>query len=569
MTQHNEERCDVLIIGAGMAGASLARQIRLQQPDLSVINLDRRDGFSYWIGESTVEAWEDYLGRSLGLGDWLRDNFPEKHGLRMFWDNPEHNLPFAEMSEFGRSSYHPTGARHLDRIRFDTGMAELNRQIGVDVRLGVSVASTDDAITLDREQGHLVQTSGGPIRCTWLVDAGGRGSPLARKLGLVTPEARHRSASSWVRVRRLQPMDSLGSDPWRARVNHKSRLRSTNHFLYKGYWFWFIALDDDVVSLGVEYNREHTTLPVQTRDELIAFARQHRALDELLGPDLEVLDFMAWPNLPRCASQHFSADRWFLTGMSGFFADVMGSGTSRIYAECNRLIGELIRTDRAGEAALHARQLHGFNNHMRASYESFLRFLRHYEWFGSFDLFSNYFGAGLATYFNATLPNNMADLAETIKSASMGDLNFPEDFPRFFEERVLTGLRNATHRLAGEFYAFLEQTGSYYRHNAGQYHDSLEWEARPDILDKLNLPRDRAAERASDRATWRQYVSRLLTVMCEVEGLDFDEELFDRSFQPCWSANQSLGELLAAQRGAGDPLPRPVASGSAVESFEV
>lgn len=569
MSGSTEERCDVLVIGAGMAGASIARQIRLQQPDLSVINLERRGSFSYWIGESTVEAWEDYLGRTLGLADWLKANFPEKHGLRMFWDSPDRDLPFAEMSEFGRSSYHPTGARHLDRIKFDTGMAELNAALGVDVRLGVSVSGGDDAIQIDREGGHLVQTSAGPIRCRWLIDAGGKGSPLAKKLGLVQPEARHRSASYWARIRRLRPMDSLGGEAWRARVKQHSRLRSTNHFLYKGYWFWFIALDDDVVSLGVEYNRDKTPLPVTTREAFIAFARSHRALDELLGPDLEVLDFMGWPNLPRCASQHFSADRWYLTGMSGFFADVMGSGTSRVYAECNRLIGALIASDRAGDQALHARQLHGFNNHMRASYESFLRFLQHYEWFGSFDLFSNYFGAGLATYFNATLPNNMADIADTIAAASTGDLRFPEDFPRFFEERVLSGLRNATHRLAGEFYEFLERTDRYFQHNAGHYSDSLDWEARPDILEKLHRPRDRAAERATDRATWRQYVHRLLGVMCEIEGLDLDEEVFDASFQPCWSAGQRLAELLDAQRGAPLLAPRPLSAATAVESFEV
>lgn len=559
MSKQSVETCDVLIIGAGMAGSCLARQIRLQQPDLRVVNIDRRTEFSYWIGESTVEAWEDYVGRALGLDDFLQENFPEKNGLRMFWDSPDKDLPLHEMSEFGRSDRHPHPARHLDRVKFDTAMAEINRASGVDVRLGVSVPNPD-GIVLDPDNGHLVQTSAGPIRCRYLVDAAGRGSPLARKLDLVPVETRHRSASYWARIRGLRPMDQLGDDAWRARVNNRSRFRSTNHFMYDGYWFWFIALDDDVVSVGVEYNRDRTPLPVQTRDELMAFLRSHRCLDELLGPDAEVLDFMGWINLPRCARQHFSRDRWYLAGMSGFFVDVLGSGTSRIYSECNRLIGELIRTDRAGDTDLLERELDFFNLHMRASYEAFLKFLHHYDWFGSFDLFSTYFGAGLAIYFNSALPHNISDLSDTIQAARASTLRLDRDFDHFFQTRVLSGPRAATERLAGEAHALLRRSGAYYAGNQGRFSDSLDWEARPDIADKISLPRDRAAEVAADLRTWRMFVRRLLEALCRAENIPFSEACFDATLKPSWTSGQRLEELLEAQRAESQLDPTQAAA---------
>ena len=107
-------------------------------------------------------------------------------------------------------------------------------------------------------------------------------------------------------------------------------------------------LSDNVVSIGVEFNRRELHLPLQDRDRFVAFLRNHRALADILEP-AELLDFSAYVELPRCARRFFSTDRWFLAGMSGFFVDVMGSNTSRVYSEVNRFIGEIIRADQAGD----------------------------------------------------------------------------------------------------------------------------------------------------------------------------------------------------------------------------
>ena len=56
-----DKTCDVLIIGAGMAGGLLARQLSLEQPDLRVIVVDhRRPNSTAWVGELTVEVFDDY-----------------------------------------------------------------------------------------------------------------------------------------------------------------------------------------------------------------------------------------------------------------------------------------------------------------------------------------------------------------------------------------------------------------------------------------------------------------------------------------------------------------------------
>lgn len=541
--------CDILVLGAGMAGSCIARQLKLQNPDLKVVNIDRRTSFSYWIGESTVEAWEDYMVRCLGLGDFLKGTFIEKHGLRMFWDSPEKNLSIREMSEFGRTAYHGVTARHLDRAVFDQRMCELNRELGIDVRLGVSVPPRD-ACEIDRENGHVIQTSQGPIHCRWLIDASGRTSPLAVKYDLVPRTVHHRSASYWARFRGVHKLDALADDEMRQRVNGTVRYRSTNHFLYKGYWFWHIALSDDVVSIGIEFNRDQHNIPIESKKDLVDFMLSHRCLAEVLGDNYEVLDFIGFAELPRGARQSFSTDRWYLAGMSGFFADVMGSGTSRVYSEINRLIGELIRTDRSGDRQKLERQTAFFNAYARATFSSFRQYLSNYNWYGSYDLFSNFFGVGLAIYFNTNLPNCKTDLMSVIKDAEMMGGMSSEELDALFVKKLDSGTRSATHRLGAEFFEFLERTGSYYDANRGQFSDSLFWEDRPDISEKLERPRDSELEKMADQKTYEFYFRRLLTRMCEVSKIPFNEERFRAHFQPAWDSRQTLGQLLEAMRGA-------------------
>lgn len=87
--------CDVLIIGAGMAGSCLARQLKLRIPELDIVVVDRKTTFDYWVGESTVEVWEDYMTRILDLGPYLERHHLQKNGLRFFFASPEKDLPVA------------------------------------------------------------------------------------------------------------------------------------------------------------------------------------------------------------------------------------------------------------------------------------------------------------------------------------------------------------------------------------------------------------------------------------------------------------------------------------------
>ena len=75
MTASPMPRADVAIIGGGMAGLTLALQLRQENPDLDIRVLERSvlppPAATHKVGESTVEIGSWYLDRTLGLGDLL------------------------------------------------------------------------------------------------------------------------------------------------------------------------------------------------------------------------------------------------------------------------------------------------------------------------------------------------------------------------------------------------------------------------------------------------------------------------------------------------------------------
>ena len=102
-----------------MGGSCLARQLRLQQPDLTVAVIEAKAEFDHWVGESTIEVWVDYAQRCLGLGRYLAKNHMIKQALRYYWDTPQRDLPLSQMSEFGVNGYHGQLSFQLNRAALD------------------------------------------------------------------------------------------------------------------------------------------------------------------------------------------------------------------------------------------------------------------------------------------------------------------------------------------------------------------------------------------------------------------------------------------------------------------
>jgi tetracycline 7-halogenase / FADH2 O2-dependent halogenase len=470
VAQTDVMECDTLIIGASLAGNCLARQLKLKHPDMRIVVLERKQAFSYWVGESTLEVFWDYCVRYLDLGHYLHTNHLYKHGLRWFFDSPERSLTLPEMSEMGRTWYHGMPASQLDRKRFDEDLVAMNRQAGVTVRMGERV--TD--IEIDREQGHVVRTPRGVYRCRWLVDAGGFAAPLGKKLGVTEVEAKlHPVRSHWGRFRHIRNMDTMGDQEWRGKVHHTSRYLSTNHFMYPGYWIWVIPVDNETTSIGVTVQENmRGDIKITNEDELLAFLRTHRVFRDLLPEPIKAEDYCALVSLPRRSYPTYSEDRWFITGMAAGLIEAMFSYTSAAIADNNRFIGELIAADEAGDSEVFRQKLKVFNAYTKLRWELVLSMTKG-QYSGSYDIHRMHYQPIAMGYFGIMLPRSMAEKWTFEKPEDVARLSADELYQRgammlFGKDCIYTLL----HARRDEFEQYLAERGDVLTNNSGQFFDS-------------------------------------------------------------------------------------------------
>lgn len=539
------QSCDVLIIGAGMAGGLLARQLSIEQPDLSIVLVDKKTKFDWHIGESTVEVFDDYAVRNCRLGPYLAANHIVKHGLRFWFDSPQKDLRMCELSEQGRSRYTTLNRGvQLDRAKLDADLCEINRKDGVDVRLGVAVlASYPDGqpgITLDCDGMHRVLTSDGVIACRHLIDAGGRSAPLVKQLKIGVADDRLHTGSYWSRYTATRCIDELGDDAWRARVEGTMRWSSTNHFMYDGYWLWLIPIDTDTVSIGVTFDKHIAPMKFRNALEFTEFLRSHRCLDELLGSDSEALDFKGLTRIQRRASQYFSDDHWYLTGMSGLFVDPLFSNSSAVIALSNRMIASMIEAERAGKQSVFANRRRHFNIAMLNIYERQRESYDKYHVLGSFDAFVNWQTIRYHSILNYDIPAQHADHKQMIGrvdshssdcNCAVGVWNQNQNIGR------------ASDTMAAEFVDFIDSRGQYHARNHGYFHEKTE---RAETRRKTVELDFGEAETRESLLNWECFVRYYITRMCDIDGIPFDEPSFVEHFNPDWNAGQSLETIFAA-----------------------
>lgn len=539
--------CDVLIIGAGMAGGCMARQLKLSMPDLKIIVIEKKKEFDYWIGESTVEVWTDYAYRKCGLGPYLHKHHVLKTGLRFFFDSKEKDLPLAKMSENGRAGYVSDICSHqLDRATFDRDLCELNREIGIEVHLGTSVLSGSGSIQVDRKNGHTVNTDIGPITCKWLIDAAGRTSPLAKHLDLVSTDPRHPLGSYWGRFMGIPDMDELGDREWKKRNEFTLRSLSTNHFMYPGYWIWMIPVSDKIYSLGVCFRHDQNPLKMRSATDLFAFLREHRVFRELLPASSVALDFMAFKDCTRKAKQFVSGDRWFITGMSGFVLDALYSTTGRTTAITNQLIEKMIAADRAGNNLLVEKQEKHFNIYLRTYYEAILRSIDTYKEFGSFDNWTGWRTTIQSAYFNKSVPESTEDfktLHDKVAAHPIDcDCSMEKSLRVLDQDVVGAGLR-----LLMEMNAYAKTSGHYYDGNEGLYTNAV---PRRSLSVKTYEPRDKNKEFLEDLITYEATFRNFLARMAFYEKVTWHEGAFHEFFKRDWHSGQTLAMGLEALRNA-------------------
>ena len=133
---------DVVIAGGGLAGLCLARQLKLEAPDLTLLVIEKRRHpvreAAFKVGESSVEIGAHYFQQILGLEPHLRGAHLEKLGLRYFFPHRD-NREIHTRVELGPSCFPPVPSFQLDRGRLENYLLHAARDSGVEVVDGASV----------------------------------------------------------------------------------------------------------------------------------------------------------------------------------------------------------------------------------------------------------------------------------------------------------------------------------------------------------------------------------------------------------------------------------------------
>ncbi len=360
---------DVVILGGGLAGLTLARQLLMARPATRIAVIEKREfpvsETTHKVGESSVEIGAHYFGHQLQLKKHLTDQQLPKFGLRFFFKDAHQSL--AEGTEVGGSEFFAAPSYQMDRGRLENYLADADAEMGAiifdgawvrEITLDSSEGGTKDTnhqITIERTGKQKGERS--TIVARWVVDASGRAAMIKRKLKL-EEDLNHDINAVWFRIDSTIKVDGWCNDAdWHALTGKvQRRWLSTNHLMGEGYWVWLIPLATGSTSVGIVADpKVHSLRELNSFDKSIAWLKKFEPeCAASLVPHLDKMqDFLAIKKMSRGSRQVFSADRWGLVGEAAAFLDPFYSPGSDFIAIGNTMVGKLIEEDLAGESITH------------------------------------------------------------------------------------------------------------------------------------------------------------------------------------------------------------------------
>ncbi len=354
--------CDVVILGAGLAGAATAAI--LARNGARVVLIDAASHPRFAIGESMTPQLVEWLHilseqfdvpeiKSLSSVDRsIRDIGPvfgTKAHFGFMLHRPGQEPDPREATQLALPKIFSQNS-HLFRQDSDSFMFHVAVRYGAEPRQNwraTSIDFDDDGVTIANAKGEN-------IRAKYLIDASGYRSPVAEKFGLREdpPRFKHHSRGMFTHYIGVKPFDDVCGHSRKLRPPTQWHRGTMHHLIDRG-WFWIIPFDshprskNPLCSVGLILDERTYPKPAEltAEQEFELFLDRYPAVKRQFAGARRVREWVSTDRM-QYSSTRTVGDRWCLMShAAGFIDPLFSRGLSNTFevvdAVCSRLLQAL------------------------------------------------------------------------------------------------------------------------------------------------------------------------------------------------------------------------------------
>ncbi len=390
---------DVIIMGGGPAGSTVAALVKKYSPNLKVLVLEKEQFPRHHVGESLLAGASPVL-HDMGAYDRINNyGFIEKSGATYVWGRDrqpwgfdfdrvvkpllDKGIPLPEMY---------TKGWQVRRAEYDHELLLHAQEMGAEVRQGarvIKIHRTGADKHHDRVTGVEVRDASGlhRIDCTWLMDCTGQDALLGRDLNNRQYSEQMNNYALYGYWTNYQWHEDFMGHPRFTRIF----LATSAHG-----WFWCIPASEHVLSIGLVTNRQVIKdmsgppldlylAEIQTCPEIAAILNGAELTQLSPNQNRPIYAVQDWSY----ESQQMAGNGWAMAGDAAGFVDPILSSGVMIAHELGQKAAYAINSSFAAASDAEISRYWGF---YQDTYRTYLRAYRQMAefWYGNNFLMENW-----------------------------------------------------------------------------------------------------------------------------------------------------------------------------------